>query len=247
LDVPTGYDATFAGNLYWSTGGIFKIRYHGPTFSSLNAWRTSSGKETVGSMITGVSADPLLNNVGASQIIWPLAPSTLNGYHTGANSPAVNTALDLNTLFAVNTGTVDFFTTTLPASNQRDIGAFEKGASSTSTEIPTPTVVAVHNYSLAQVGSTVTVKTTDISEAKLTQEQTLLYPNPITRGEYLNFNPGEAPYQVELFTISGTLAVKQTIQEPKFYVSDGNLVPGIYIIKIIDGNQRILSGKIIVR
>jgi hypothetical protein len=251
VDVPTGYDAAFAGNLYWSSGGTFKIRYHGTNYSNVSAWRTASGKEQVGSLTTGITADPQLINAGAGGIIWPLPTFSLSAYKTASTSPAINSALDLNTLFAINSGTVDFYNTVLPAPNMRDIGAYERAASSsTSIGEPTNTVVVTHVPTLTMVttptASSSSPITTDIAEQALAEKITY-YPNPIKGGEDLHIKGGEAPYALELYTINGVNIVKQISSDALYHIPEGQLVSGIYIIRIIDSKHRVKSGKIIVR
>jgi hypothetical protein len=252
VDVPTGYDADFAGNLYWSSGGTFKIRYHGTNYNSVASWRTASGKEQVGNLLTGVTADPQLSNAGAGGVIWPLPTTSLAAYKTPSLSPSVNAGLDLNNLFAINSGSVDFYNSVLPAFNARDIGAYEApSSSSSSTSMPTPTIVANHPGPLSMVGAqpsrTAPQPTTDLSEENLLLENISYYPNPIRTGEDLHVKGGEAPYSLELYTINGTNIVKQLMYGDLYHIPEGQIANGIYIIRILDAKNRLTSGKIIIR
>jgi hypothetical protein len=220
VNVPTGYDAAFAGNLYWSSGSAFKIYYHGNTYSSVGAWRTASGKEQVGSMATGVTGDPLLLNAGSAIVAWPAPTYSLNAYTTSPISPAANVALDLNSLFGINSGTVDFFNTTLPSANLRDIGAYENPASMT-TGVQT-------------------------ANAGASDEQIKYFPNPLVGGENLHLAGGDAPYVLEFFTINGAAVLKETVYADEFHIPDGILAAGVYIIRVVDAKRRNSSGKIVV-
>lgn len=220
VDVPSGYTATFAGNLYWSSGSTFKIRYHGINYSSVNAWRTASGNEKVGTLNTGITANPLLTNAGAGGIIWPSPTYSLNAYMTAATSPAINTALDLYSLFGITTGTLDFFNSVLPASNIRDIGAFEKPAAITTA--------------LQEITSQVT-------------DKILYYPNPVNAGETIYLSGGEAPYSLELYTINGSTVLKDMQPNSQFPIPEGIIASGLYVIRIIDNKGRFTTGKIIIR
>jgi hypothetical protein len=219
VDLPTGYDAVFAGNLYWSSGFAFKIRYHGTNYSSVSNWRTVSGNEQVGSLYTGITADPLLSNIGGSSIVWPAPTYSLSAYKTSASSPAINSALNLSSLFAINTGTVDFFNTVLPAANMMDIGAYERPAAIT----------------------------TAISEDISVKEKISFYPNPLNSGEDLHFAGGEAPYQLELFSLNGACILKQKVNDQSFHIPEGIIATGLYIVRIIDNKDLVSSGKIIIR
>ncbi|MBA3705973.1 MAG: T9SS type A sorting domain-containing protein, partial [Bacteroidetes bacterium] len=125
MNVPTGYSAYFAGNLYWPGSGSFKIQYQGTTYTNLNSWRTATGNEKVGTTSTGIVTDPLLTNAGSGIVVYPKAPDQLNAYKLAGNSPAINTGLNLMTLFSINTGSHDFFNNTAPNGIAPDIGAYE--------------------------------------------------------------------------------------------------------------------------
>ncbi|MBC7695760.1 MAG: T9SS type A sorting domain-containing protein [Burkholderiales bacterium] len=219
IDIPNGYDAFFAGNLYWSSGGNFKIRYHGTIYSSIAAWRTATGNEKVNSTITGITADPLLNNVGNGGVLWPAPTYSLNAYKTQAGSPANNAALNLSSMFAINTGAIDFFNSALAASNIRGIGAYEKSSS------------------LA----------TSIEDKNASDVNISYYPNPVLSGEYIHLSGGEGPYKIELFSISGALVAEEIVKGSEYYVQEGRFATGIYIIRINGKNENETTGKLIIK
>ncbi len=218
VDIPVGYDAFFAGNLYWSTGGVFKINYHGTNYSSVAAWRNASGKEQVGSLLTGVTADPLLMNVGAGTILWPTPTYSLSGYITQLTSPAINTGLDLGSLFGIHTGATDFFNSVLSASNPADIGAYENPSS----------------------------MTTQIEGGNASGKNISYYPNPVENGEQIHLAGGVPPYSVELLTINGMTVSKEVVQGQEYLISGTRVASGLYIIRIIDSKDRTTSGKLVV-
>ncbi len=217
IDIPNGYNAFFAGNLYWSSGSTFKIRYHGTDYTNIAAWRTASGNEKVNSTLTGITADPLLTNVGNGGILWPAPTYSLNAYKTSSGSPANNAALNLSSLFAINTGTIDFFNSAL-TSTLRGIGAYEKTSS---------IATSIENINGANV---------NIS----------YFPNPVLSGGNIHLSGGEGPYKLELFNLSGALVALETVKGSEYYVPEGKFATGIYIIRINDKNEKSTTGKIMI-
>jgi hypothetical protein len=127
IDIPVGYSAFFAGNIYWSGANPFSIIYQGNTYSSLASWRTATGNEILSGTNTGSNSDPLLTNVGGGGTIgFGNSLMSLDAYKISSpSSPAYQTALDINALFSINTGTQDFWGTSLPGGITNDIGANE--------------------------------------------------------------------------------------------------------------------------
>lgn len=125
VEVPVGYSAFFAGNIYWSSGGSFSISYQGNNYSSLASWRAATSNEVVNGNNTGFSSDPLLTNVGLGGTIgFGNSLNTLNAYKiSNSASPANNAALDLGSLFSIDAGNRDFWGTILPGGNTNSIGA----------------------------------------------------------------------------------------------------------------------------
>jgi len=219
VNVPTGYNAYFAGNLYWSTGAAFKIKYQGTTYADLSSWRTATGNEKVGSLNTGITADPFLSNAGSGGIIFPSPCYSMNAYKINNGSPALNAGLDLNNLFTINIGANDFYKNPLSTS-LKDIGAHEK---------PEIITTSVQDQSGAGI--------MDIS----------FFPNPIPAGEFLQIRGGEMPYSIEMFNISGALILKEDqVGETCNWISSLTLAGGIYIIRISDSKGRKHTGKLVI-
>ncbi len=120
-------DIQFYGNTYYAIGGLFRI-FDGGIFNSLAAWRNNTGQEELPSGIpVGYQGDPQLIAMGAGttignpmQLINNLAP-----YQLAASSPLQDLGLDLNTLFSLDVGPVDFFQSLIPVNLDYDIGAAE--------------------------------------------------------------------------------------------------------------------------
>lgn len=148
--VPSGYSAYFAGNLYWTNGGSFKISYQGTTYTDLSEWRSATGNEEVKQSPAGLEVDPMLSNVSKGQIVYPNAPEKLNAYKLADKSPAINCALDLKSLFNINSGTRDFFNNKLTNGVNRDIGAHFKNVA-----VLTATIIALGATTFCQGDSVI--------------------------------------------------------------------------------------------
>jgi hypothetical protein len=124
---PPGYTASFAGNIYWSSGSAFSINYSGTNYSSLNAWRSATGNEIVNGNNTGFSTDPLLTNPGLGGTVgYGKSLSTLNAYKIqSTSSSAYSTSLDLTTLYGIDVGTTDFWGTLLVGGANNSIGSYQ--------------------------------------------------------------------------------------------------------------------------
>jgi hypothetical protein len=125
INIPAGYSAFFAGNIYWASGGNFSIGYQGKNYSSLPAWRTATGNEVVNGSNTGFTADPLLSNTGVGGTVgFGNKLASLNAYKIrDPASPALNAALDLSSLYSIDPGTRDFWGIALAGGKSNDIGA----------------------------------------------------------------------------------------------------------------------------
>src|SRR5215210_1338434 len=100
----------FQGNAYWASGGALRFDWAGKRHAGLDAWRTASGQERLGSTPTGIDADPML--VGAAP-----APG----------SPLIGAALDLEP-FGIDAGERDLLGAPLPAGPRTDVGAVDAGS-----------------------------------------------------------------------------------------------------------------------
>jgi hypothetical protein len=220
VDVPAGYSAFFAGNLYWSSGAAFRIKYQGATYSSIAAWRTATNNEKVNSNPTGVTANPNFNTSGGGTIIYPNQTYQLNAYKLTAGSPALNVGLNLSSLYAINIGTRDFFGNPIGGGAIPSIGAH--GAS--------------NNVA------------TGIGLIDKNSEEVILYPNPVRSGDPIFVKGIALPYSAELISITGQLVwKKEKIETEKYPIPTGNFAAGPYILLLKDGNDQKKTNKLIIQ
>lgn len=221
IDIPAGYNAFFAGNLYWSSGGSFKIKYQGTNYTTLAAWRTATGNEQSGATATGITANPLLTNPGTGVIIFPDPVSQLNAHKLGAGSPAIDAGLDLMGLYGINTGPNDFFNNIMYAGIIPDIGA--------------------HEFT---TGVATAISASDIS----IKEEITSYPNPVRSGSPMFVKGAELPYSAELVSMTGASVWKEKRIESKDYpIPTENLAAGAYILVVIENSGRKKMNKMIVK
>jgi hypothetical protein len=219
VNVPTGYDAVFAGNLYWASGGTLKIVYHGTTYSTLAAWRTATGNEQSGGIATGIIADPFLAAPGSGGILFPAATTQLNSYKITNSSPAADAGLDLQSLYDINRGTHDFFGNAFTAGALADIGAHEVMPPLT-TGVETAGAVAA--------------------------KEIAFYPNPVRGGDAIAVKNVELPYSIELVSMTGSVVLKDTGVETDSYFIP-MLAGGIYVMTIVDANGKKMTTKLMVQ
>ena len=129
VDVPAGYSGYFAGNLYWSSGAPFVIRYQGTDYNTLDAWRDATGNERRDATETGIVADPQLAGAGAGGTVYPQAPGELTAYRLTPGSPAIDAGLDLASRFGVDKGPTDYWGAPSLSGSYGDIGANEYAGS----------------------------------------------------------------------------------------------------------------------
>ena len=113
------------GNCYWTPNAALAINWMGTAYTSLAAWRTGTGQETLGGTgrATGLCVDPSLR--AATAVTGPMT-SALAGYIPHQPSALVGAGLSLSTEFGIDPGTRDFFGTPLPAPGTAlSIGAAE--------------------------------------------------------------------------------------------------------------------------
>jgi hypothetical protein len=117
----------FQGNAYWSTGAPLAIRWGGAVYGSLGDLRAATGQERLGSIDTGVVADPLLEAPGGGGTIGDADRlADLVAYRPRAASPLLDAGLNLSMQFGIDAGGRDFGGVVLPQAEGYDIGAVER-------------------------------------------------------------------------------------------------------------------------
>jgi hypothetical protein len=113
----------FQGNCYWKTSG--EISFMG--FKDLKSWARATGNEMIDGRVRGIFTDPLLLNPGNLSLTDPseINFSSLAGYSLKQESPLIDKALDLKTIYNQVVGNEDLVGTQIPQNNGYDIGAIE--------------------------------------------------------------------------------------------------------------------------
>ena len=98
----------FLGNLYWSYGSPFNMKWGNGNYSDFATWQDETGQEEL-SNIVGVNANP----------------NFATGFILGSNSTAINAGLDIDALYGIAMGVRDYYGNTAPRQGNYDIGAHE--------------------------------------------------------------------------------------------------------------------------
>jgi len=117
----TGPGASFLGNVYWSSGGAFRIEWGRKTFGSLAEWRSETGRERLNESDAGVERDPHLESPGAGA---RPGDESVGVCRLRASSPIVGAGIDLRAL-GIDPGPRDFFGGELPRGLRPTPGAHE--------------------------------------------------------------------------------------------------------------------------
>jgi hypothetical protein len=116
----------FEGNNYWASGATPKFIWPGGTYTSLEAWRSATGQETLNGIATGLYTNPELKdpgkgvNIGNPQMLY-----TLHGYELKETTSLTGKGLNLTALFGTNTGTRDFFGNSIMQRSDLTVGAHQ--------------------------------------------------------------------------------------------------------------------------
>jgi hypothetical protein len=214
ISVPAKYSAFFAGNLYWTSGGPFKIFYQGKTYSSLEEWRGATDNELLKGIATGTTADPRLANLGSAPIAWQRAASSIDAYRAQKGSPTIDNGVDLLKAVGIDQGTHDFFGIDVPSQNGYDIGAHEYSSTDTARNRP-PVIMQLRDTSMA-VSSVLDIPFRIKDEApykvlcNVTVPQSVLFPQGSARvfgngpTQTLRLQPAEGKTGVEEIIVGAT-------------------------------------------
>lgn len=116
-EAPTTKEVLMQGNLYYSAADRWRMKWGSSAFTSLAAWRKSTGQETLNGAATGTAANPALAPIGPAP--WDPTHKAVSGPEAGG--PAADSALDLAATFGTDTGSKDFFDR--PVAGSKAIGA----------------------------------------------------------------------------------------------------------------------------
>jgi hypothetical protein len=114
----------FQGNCYWKTSGDKTFM----GYRDLEAWASATGNEMIDGRFSGIFANPLLLGPGRLSLTDPsgINFSSLSGYSLKQESPLIDKALDLKTIFNQVVGAEDLIGTVIPQKNGYDVGAIER-------------------------------------------------------------------------------------------------------------------------
>ncbi|MCW3104215.1 MAG: hypothetical protein JWO09_2655 [Bacteroidetes bacterium] len=219
VNVPAGYSAFFAGNLYWASGGSLKINYQGTTYNSLAGWRAATANEQSGVTPTGMVANPSMLNPGNGGTVFPNPTSQLNAYQLDGSSVAFNAGLDLQSLYGISRGPNDFFSNAISAGSLYSIGAHEQvPALATNVEALNGTV----------------------------RKEISVQPSLLKAGDPLFIKDAEMPYSIELISVAGSTVLKDEAVESEAYVLPF-VASGMYVVVILDNSGRRKVNKIMIQ
>jgi hypothetical protein len=111
----------FLGNVWWSTGGSIKFMQ----FDSLVEWAKATGQEAMNGKIIGLQTDPHLNGPFITTITDPYQLGKLTGYMLKPESPLKNRGVVIESLYATELPTIDFFGNPFPQGSAPEPGIHE--------------------------------------------------------------------------------------------------------------------------
>lgn len=187
----------FQNNNYWAMGA-FSLKWGGATHASFGAWTSAATtQERLASTLVGLNLDPALVAPGGGSVIGnaSLLASSLTAYKLQGTSPLIDEGLNLQSLFGVNPGALDFYQAGVPWGADFDIGAHEHGSPGGS--VPAPIKKEVEAIAAVTTSSGDTI--TDIIESGLSAGQAKrLNANAV--GDYVSYVVPDVP--------AGTYTVK---------------------------------------
>ena len=117
---------SFKGDCYWTAGEHPEIKWNGIVYSSLSGWRSATGQETLKGAPVGFHMEPRLAKVGGGATIGdPAKLQSMTAYMLLADSPMIDSGLDLRSLFGIEIGERDFYGAQVPQLSGYDVGACE--------------------------------------------------------------------------------------------------------------------------
>jgi hypothetical protein len=129
-------------NLYYDSGSGYKVKWNGTTYSdsgdgsAIQQWAAATGEEQLpAGTYKYIASNPLVCHPGLGGTMYPNPLTNLGAYKlvvgTSASnsSPAIDSALNLQTNFGINPGSRDFYGDTIPTVIFNSTGGgFDRGA-----------------------------------------------------------------------------------------------------------------------
>lgn len=217
IDAPQGYEAFFAGNLYWTVEDSFHIIFQGVSYSSLELWQNATQNEVWDSNYVGTYANPLFLNPQSVNF------SDVEKFQLSSNSPAIDAGIDLRGLPFADHLQHDFLNNTVPQHNLFDVGAFEyTDESSKMEEGPIDAINAINEVN-----------------------EVVIFPNPATSFDKIMIKGEDNISQIRVFTLMGAVVLDVSNINTNEYELSG-IEKGSYIVQIVNRNNTILSKKLVV-
>jgi Secretion system C-terminal sorting domain/Right handed beta helix region len=214
----TGTSPKFINNLYWTTGGAYKMTYGNSTYTSLANFR-GTNREQISAVNYGLNVDPLLTNAStAAPTLFPASTETLNAYKITASSPAKDAGLDLLSNFGINVGLRDYWNNISKSGAAYDIGAHEYTAS-------LPTEMANNSVSSGL----------------------MIFPNPSYEEFGVMFdNQDGIEVQISITDVSGKLVYETITTESLLKFGNLGLGTGVYFVTARGQNVN-ATGKLLIK
>ena len=112
----------FLGNIWWNAAdGEIHFRGH----RALQEWSRATGQEELAGKMIGRQTDPFLKGPLITSITAPYALHTLFNFTLMANSPLIDTGLDIDSMPGIPMVTHDFYGTPVPQGSSPDPGVHE--------------------------------------------------------------------------------------------------------------------------
>jgi hypothetical protein len=207
------------GNCYFAEGnGSTRWVNNQSVYSTMNAWQDGSGQEMLLQNKTGFNIDPMLKNPGKPNIITN-PPNLVNApaYQLEANSPLIDSGLNLNTVFGVDIGKSDFFGNSPLQGGSQDVGFYE------------------------------TFKTTEVWNEPGRKFDFDLFPNPAETDHYLTVISEDEILSVSLISSVGELFRNCISDPKRnTYTLATPSSSGLYIILVVCKNGQRLSKKLLI-
>ncbi len=111
----------FQANCWYSLNGKFYLN----SVLDFEQWTQNNNQEMLNGVVVGMYADPVFVNPGNSTITDPTQLASVNHYKVLNGSPVIDSGLDLNSIFNLDTGNKDYFGNLIQRGMDFDIGIYQ--------------------------------------------------------------------------------------------------------------------------